>query len=287
MELIDRIKQSRAASFLTVFIIYILAAVFGIAVYNALGFNWWLNLLIADIAATVLTFIFSLLFNNASVYDPYWSVQPVVILIAFSMQTELTVVRALLLIAVCFWGIRLTANWAYTFHGLNFQDWRYTMLENKTGAFYPLINFFGIHLVPTLIVYMCTAPAVYAFLHNAQWNIGSVVFFLLSIGAVILQGSADIQMQHFRKQNSGGFIRCGLWKHSRHPNYLGEILMWWSVAFSVISVFPTELYLCIGAAANTLLFLVVSIPMADNRQSAKPNFDEYKEQTRMLFPIHK
>ena len=279
--------KNRTASFIIVIAVYVLAAVAGIVIYRLLPFDWWLNLLIADVAATVLTFVFSLIFRNASVYDPYWSVQPIVILIAFAVGKTLTVERVLLLVAVCFWGIRLTANWAYTFHGLQHQDWRYTMLKEKTGIFYPIINFVGIHMVPTLIVYGCTVPAVYAVLHHGTWNIGSVIFFLLSVGAAVLQGTADIQMHHFRKNRTGTFIRVGLWKYSRHPNYLGEILMWWGVALAVTCVHPQAWWLCAGAIANTVLFLVVSIPMADNRQSTKPGFAEYKKQTRILLPIKK
>lgn len=279
--------KNRTASFIIVTAVYILAAAAGIVLYRLLPFDWWLNLLIADVAATVLTFVFSLIFRNASVYDPYWSVQPIVILIAFAVGKTLTVERVLLLVAVCFWGIRLTANWAYTFHDLQHQDWRYTMLKEKTGIFYPIINFVGIHMVPTLIVYGCTVPAVYAFLHDGTWNVGSVIFFLVSVGAAVLQGAADIQMHRFRKNRTGTFIRVGLWKYSRHPNYLGEILMWWGVALAVICVHPQAWWLCAGAIANTVLFLVVSIPMADNRQSTKPGFAEYKKQTRILLPIKK
>ena len=279
--------KNRTASFVIVTLVYVLATVAGIVIYRALSFDWWLNLLIADVAATVLTFVFSLIFRNASVYDPYWSVQPIVILVAFALGKAMTPARVLLLIAVCFWGVRLTANWAYTFHGLTHQDWRYTMLHEKTGIFYPIINFVGIHMVPTLIVYGCTVPAVYAFLHEGNWNAGSVIFFCLSVGAVVLQGTADIQMHRFRKNRTGTFIRTGLWKYARHPNYLGEILMWGGVALSVICVHPGAWYLCAGALANTVLFLVVSIPMADNRQSTKPGFTEYKQQTRMLLPIKK
>ena len=280
-------RKNRTLSFVIVAAVYLLAAVAGILIYRWLPWAWWLNLLVADAAATVLTFIFSLIFRNASVYDPYWSVQPIVILAAFAVGKTMTVERVLLLVAVCFWGIRLTANWAYTFGNLTHQDWRYTMLKEKTGIFYPVINFVGIHMVPTLVVYGCTLPAVYAFLQDGSWNVGSILFFLVSVGAAVLQGTADIQMHKFRKNRTGPFNRNGLWKYSRHPNYLGEITMWWGVALAVICVHPGAWYLCAGAVANTVLFLVVSIPMADNRQARKEGFAEYKAQTRMLLPIKK
>lgn len=283
----NKLKQSRAASFIAVTLVYIFATVVGVAVYRAMALDWWLSLLIADVAATVATFIFSLLFQNASVYDPYWSVQPPVILVAFAIGKELTAFGILLLVVVFFWAIRLTVNWAYTFWGLNHQDWRYTMLNEKTGIFYPVINFVGIHMVPTLVVYGCILPAVYAVRQGLEANVASVLFLCLSLGAAVMQGVADIEMHQYRKHREGAFIRVGLWKYSRHPNYLGEILMWWGVALSVICAAPSAYYLAAGALANTVLFFAVSIPMADGRQSRKEGFAEYKKQTRMLLPIKK
>ena len=94
-------------------------------------------------------------------------------------------------------------------------------------------------------------------------------------------------MHKFRKNRTAPFIRIGLWKYSRHPNYLGEILMWWGVGLSVLCAAPSAWYLMAGAVANTVLFFAVSIPMADKRQSRKDGFAEYKKQTRMLLPIKK
>ena len=281
------IKKNRIASFIIVSIVYVLATAVGIYVFHAIELDWWLSLLVADSLATVVTFIFSLIFKNSSVYDPYWSVQPPVILITFAVGKRLTVLGILLIIAISYWAIRLTANWAYTFSDLSHQDWRYTMLKEKTGVFYPIINFVGIHMVPTLIVYGCVLPAVYAIREGLILNVGSAFFITLSICAATMQGVSDIQMHKFRSNRDGTFIRHGLWKYSRHPNYLGEILMWWGVGLSVVSADHSAWYLIIGAAANTLLFLFVSIPMADGRQSRKAGFAEYKKETRMLLPIKK
>ncbi|MBQ7236847.1 MAG: DUF1295 domain-containing protein [Clostridia bacterium] len=283
-----KIKDNRVLSFIIVAVVYAVATLCGVLIYLALPISSvWLKLLIADVAATAVTFIFSVIFNNASVYDPYWSVQPIVIAIAFAIGGKMTAARLLPLIAVSLWGVRLTANWAYTFKNLNHQDWRYTMLKEKTGKFYPIVNFLGIHLFPTLVVYACMLPVVYTYALDFKANTGSVVFFILSILAVILQLVSDTQMQKFRNGKTGGFIRNGLWKYSRHPNYLGEILMWWGVALAFISAVPNMWYLCVGALVNTLMFLFISIPMADKRQAKKDGFDEYKKQTRILLPIKK
>jgi len=282
-----RLKSSRAFSFVAVALIYVICIFVGVGQYGYLPFSTPINLLIADTAATVACFIFSLVFKNSSVYDPYWSVAPIVIVIGYAIGNGLTTISAMVLIAVCFWGIRLTANWAYTFHGLCHQDWRYTMLCEKTGKFYPIINFIGIHYVPTLVVYGCILPAVCVIEYKPEINLLSIIFISFSFLAAIMQGVADIQMHKFRKNRTGAFIRAGLWKNSRHPNYLGEILMWWGVGISAVCAMPDRWYLIFGAVANTLLFLCVSIPMADGRQSKKEGFEEYKRETRMLLPIRK
>ena len=92
-------------------------------------------------------------------------------------------------------------------------------------------------------------------------------------------------MQKFRKSGQHGLIRTGLWKYARHPNYLGEMLMWWGVAIQAVSVLPEFWWLAAGALANTVMFFTVSIPMADKRQSYKPGYSEYKAQTRSLLPL--
>ena len=68
--------------------------------------------------------------------------------------------------------------------------------------------------------------------------------------------------------------------------------MWWGIAFAFITALPNMWYLDMwylgaGALINTLMFLFVSIPMADKRQSKKQGFSDYKAQTRMLLPIKK
>ena len=283
----DSIKDSKPFSILIISCIYLMAAVIALCTYLLLPFSFWLNLLIADIAATVFVFIFSVIFRNASVYDPYWSVQPMVIVLCFACCYKLTMATVLLIISVFYWGIRLTGNWAYTFGGLNCQDWRYTKFEKENGRLYPFISFTGIHMMPTLIVFLCTLPAVFTIRKEFHANIGSYLGAALCICATTLQLVSDTEMHRYRKSGAHGLIRTGLWKYSRHPNYLGEILMWWGVGIQAVSVKPEYWWLLAGAAANTVMFFTVSIPLADKRQSQKPGYAEYRASTRNLLPIPK
>ena len=298
--------KNRTASLFIILAIYVLASFCGICAYNyfsaenGLSLSYPLALFLADVLATVVVFVFSLIFKNASVYDPYWSVQPPVILSVAIVKMlardadvgasnvsgasgSSSLIAWLLFSAVMFWALRLTANWTYNFKSFEYQDWRYVMLKEKSGRFYGFINFTGIHLFPTCVVYLCVLPAVVAIKEGAVFKPICAVFVALSFCAAIFQGIADIQMHKFRNSGSGGFIRTGLWKHSRHPNYACEILMWWGIGLASVLALGGKPWLLTGATVNTLMFLFVSIPMADKRQSRKPGFEEYKKQTRMLF----
>ncbi len=280
-----KFKENRLVSFLIITAVYVLASATGIALYLALSLPMWLSLLLADVLATVVTFAFSLIFRNASVYDPYWSVQPIVICLAFAFGSDFSITKLLFIAIITLWGARLTLNWAYTFTNLTHEDWRYRMLREKTKRAYPVINFVGIHLVPTLVVYLCTLPAVYVIEGEPDLNFGVIASLLISLFAVALQGVSDYEMHSYRKNRTTQFIERGLWKYSRHPNYLGEILMWWGISLASLFALGFSVDLLCGAVANTLLFMLVSIPMADGRQSKKEGFLEYKSRTNALLPI--
>ena len=274
---------NRTLSFFIIAIVYIIAATVGITTFIFLSLDLWLKLLIADIVATTVVFVFSLIFKNASVYDPYWSVQPIVILVSIAIFTQLDILKIVLLCAVCLWGVRLTANWAYTFKNMQHQDWRYTMLAEKTKKFYPIINYLGIHMFPTLVVYACTLPAAIMLTTNTTPTPLSYVAISFAFVAVFIQGVADCQMHYFKKhRTTENFIQIGLWKYFMHPNYFAEILFWWAVGLCCTITLGTQYYLLAGAFANTLMFKFVSIPMANKRQARKPGYEEYSKQTSLL-----
>lgn len=286
-----RWKTNRTTGFLLIGFSYLAAIIVGIIVFKAGTHSAWFNLLLADIAATIVIWVFSLLLDNASVYDPYWSVQPVVILpMAAVWRGSYQLTSLILCSLVIIWGVRLTINWAKTFHNLQDQDWRYDLIKERTGKFYPLVNLLGIQLMPTLVVFACILPAVQAIMNKppfTAWAIPGMSVCLLGIG---LETIADHQMHIFRLQQPirKSIIQTGLWKHSRHPNYLGEILMWWGIYLICVVSNPSGWFLALGAVLNTALFFFISIPMAEKRLAAyKDGFAEYKKRTRMLLPVGK
>ena len=181
------IKDQIWVGFLVILLCYILAAWIGAMVYLHMTGAVWLKLLVADIVATFFVWIVSYIFRNASVYDPYWSVQPILILTLLLIQKGSFDTGSVLLFAVIlFWGVRLTANWAYTFKGLGHQDWRYDRIKEQTGKFYEVVNLVGIQLMPTFIVYLCVLPAVYYVVQESVFNLLSLFGLAISLSGAVL-----------------------------------------------------------------------------------------------------
>lgn len=265
-------------------ILYLLVFIISYLLFEYLPYELWLNILIGDLISTIFVFLFSLIFKNSSAYDPYWSVYPFIVVLYMAIKNGFNNYFIFFFLAITIWSFRLTCNFLYTFTSLKHEDWRYEMLREKSGSMFFFVNFLGIHLFPTLIVYLCMLPFIMA---TGEPNIYLLTtFFILSFIFVLIEGLSDLQMHKYRKNRITPFNRNGLWKYSRHPNYFGEIMFWWMVFFMGLA-YNNNLLTIIGAIINTLLFLFISIPLADKRQSKKPDFIIYKENTRMLLPIYK
>lgn len=281
-----KIDFSRRFSFVIIAIVYLLAAMVGCLVFVGLRTavqELW-ALFVADVVATIVVWGFGLLFRNVSVYDPYWSVAPPLMFTAWAMYKNVfTLPVVLLLVAVWYWGGRLTGNWAYTFRGMGHEDWRYTRYrESQSPVLFHLTNFLGLNMMPTVLVFFAMMPGWELFDGSGTNGIVLWLGFAMSVTAASIQLVADTQIHRFRDAHPGQYCNVGLWRKGRHPNYFGEMLMWWGVWVMFASKGNFD-WRVVCPLAMSSLFLFVSIPMMERRQRKnKPGYDEYRKRTRML-----
>lgn len=285
--------KKRSLGILILSFIYIFSFLIGLIVFNLIEnqFDIIISLLISDVVATVFVWLCGVIFKSASVYDPYWSVQTVFIYVSLLVKyNNFNLGNIIFFIFILFWAVRLTYNFIHGFHDLSYVDWRYKMLKEKTKGFYQLVNLFGICMFPTLIVFSASIPAFLYVIKDIQSNPFNIIGLLIMFLGTMLELKSDIDMSKFKKTRSSNkeIIRAGLWKWSRHPNYLGEILFWYGVALVYIVNDIKCWYTIIGAILNMIMFLVISIPMAEkNLIKYKEGYELYKSDTRMLLPLRK
>ncbi len=247
-----------------------------------------LKLLIMDVFATFIVYLASVVFKNTSVYDPYWSFVPwVLIIIAMVWYERFTVPIIILAVAFTWWSWRLTINWISTFDNLGWEDWRYTKYRDNNRFVFEIINFFGLQMMPTLIVFVGLLPFLVLIENGSNYFsiIGAVMVFL----GALLEIISDHQLHEFRR-NTKELITCqkGLWNYSRHPNYLGEIVIWFGLAIPAIIQYPTIWYIYPGCILMLLLFYFISIPMMEKRQiKRREDYKIYQKTTSKLLILPK
>ncbi|MCB0505680.1 MAG: DUF1295 domain-containing protein [Cyclobacteriaceae bacterium] len=284
--------MSRSQSLSIVFVAYVLAFIMGVFLvwYMPEGNNLG-KLFFIDVALTFFIFMFSFRFGNASIYDPYWSIIPVYILVFWwynSLAIPNYLTWGITSLVVLVWSVRLTNNWVRGWKGMHHQDWRYVLLQQKTGKWYLLVNFLGIHMFPTLLVWLAAIPIAYIFTSNQAFSIANWVGVVLALAGTVLEWVSDNQLRSFKKMNKRAEVMtAGVWSYLRHPNYLGEILFWWGLYFMSVSVF-TPWHVALGAVGITLLFVFISIPMMDKHMlQQRPAYARYMLEVRALIPVRK
>ena len=247
----------------------------------------------ADVAATCVIFGFSVAFRNSSFYDAYWSVAPIVIVFYWLGVAEPEAValrQGVVMVLLVAWGVRLTGNWARGWTGLDHEDWRYVDLQNRTGRFYWLVSFGGIHMMPTLWVFggcLALYPALVA--GGGGAGLLDLLATVVTGTAIWLEFQADNELRAFRtdpNRRPEDVLDTGLWALSRHPNYLGEMGFWWGLWLFALAADPSWWWTAIGPVAITLMFRFASLPMIETRMLERrpETFVSYQQRTPMVVP---
>ena len=246
----------------------------------------WMKITLWHIYATLFIYIGSVILKNSSLYDPFWSVAPVPIVIYLAIISDNSMLlKILVTFPIIFWAARLTRNWLISWKGFEHEDFRYIDLKNTNIYKAEFNNFFGIHLFPTLIVNICLYPLVFVFLNPIEVTPFLYFASIFTFMAVVLETVSDEQMRHFRSNpnNKGKTMKYKLWKYSRHPNYLGEICFWFGIYFMGLSSNLAPIWIIICPLSMLALFIFASCPMMDERSlKNRKDYKEYMEKTSQL-----
>jgi len=282
---------SRPAGFAVVAAAYFVAglAAWGVAAAlrdrHPLTVTFW-----ADLVATAVVFALAMAAGNSSLYDPYWSVAPAVIVVAWvAAPGGVPARKAPLVLLVLVWAVRLTANWARSWRGFSHEDWRYVRIREQTRGRLPwwLVSLAGVHLVPTLVVFAGLLAVWPAVTGAARLGPLDAVAAVVTVAAIAVETVADRQLQRFAGDpaHRAQVADRGLWRYSRHPNYLGEIGFWWGMWLFGLAAAPSWWWTVAGPIAMVLLFTFVSVPMMDRRSlERRPAYAEHMRRVPALLP---
>ncbi len=187
---------------------------------------------------------------------------------------------------VTVWGLRLAIRIFRRNRGKG-EDPRYAKWREDWGKWFVLRSYLQVFIIQGFVLLLNITPVMLIMASTEEgfaW-IGYVGLAVWCVG-FLFESLGDYQLDSFLKkpENRGTIIDVGLWRYTRHPNYFGEITMWWAIFIIALGV-PWGWVGVIGPIAITSTILFVSgIPMTEKLMEKTPGWDEYKRKTSALIP---
>ena len=197
----------------------------------------------------------------------------------------------LVLALVAVWGGRLFWH-IFRRHRATPEDPRYVEIESR-GPGTLLSRYVSIYLLQGVLVALVgTGVIVFGF---AAGTYEIPYTPLVALGALVwavgftFESVGDAQLRAFlaNPANAGALMTSGLWRYTRHPNYFGEITMWWGLWLVAFNAAAPVLWIvsAIGPLAITVLIIFVSgIPPIERAMAGRADFQQYAARTSPLVP---
>lgn len=268
-------------------------------------------------ASALYCFVVGEISRNNSQMDKLWSILPIAYTWIIAAFGEFRWRLVIIAVIVTLWGVRLTYNFAKKgAYSLKFwtgeEDYRWGYLR-KQKAFsnkfvWAIFDLGFISIFQNALVLGITLPALVIMNSNAPLGAIDIVAGVLMFVALVYEVIADRQQNKFQVKkyeylNQGmkleelpepynrGFNVSGLWARSRHPNYIGEQLIWVGLYLFVIGCGMTHYVVFNWSIVGVMLLILVfvgSSTMAENISIKKyKEYSDYQRQVFKYLPIRK
>ena len=235
------------------------------------------------------TWVASLVLRDASIVDIAWGLGFVLVAwLAFALGDGPVERRTLMAVLVTIWGLRLSGYmlWRKRDEG---EDFRYGEMRARHGRRFGVVSLFSVFLFQGVGVWAVSLPIQAA--AGLPGPAGLTALDILGICVwcvgMVFEVGGDLQLARFRADpaNRGKVMDRGLWRYTRHPNYFGDLCVWWGL-FLIALAADDAWWAVAGPLTMTAIFTkFFGAPMMEaHLGSAKPGYAEYVRRTSAFCP---
>ncbi len=249
----------------------------------------WLTGLGTVSVVMIVCWVASLIQRDASLVDRVWGVAFVVAAWSYAVVADVWTTRTwLALVLVTVWGVRLSVyiTWRNWGHG---EDKRYVAMRERNPSSFVIRSLVTIFLLQGLLAWVISLPllAATSLASPAELIWLDVVGIVLWLAGFVFEAGGDWQLSRFLADpaNRGKVMDRGLWRYTRHPNYFGDTVVWWS--YFVLALAVGAWWTALGPVLMTFLIVKVSgVALTDKGMgsSSREGYDEYVRRTNAFFP---
>ncbi len=233
-------------------------------------------------------FAAALLWRDNSIVDIAWGPGFILVaLLTFLIGKEQGPRQILVTALVTIWGLRLAAHIFSRKRGRG-EDFRYAKWRREWGRWFVPRSYLQIFMLQGLFLLVisygvmlvnASGPRALGALDLAGTAVWLAGFFFEAVG--------DAQLVKFKMDpdNKGKIMTSGLWRTTRHPNYFGEVVMWWGIFLIALSA-PSGWTAVASPLMITFLLLRVSgVTMLEKQYAGNSEFAEYARRTSAFIPL--
>ena len=208
-------------------------------------------------------------------------------ILAFILSDNKNIRSILLTLLIIVWATRLGVFLLKRVKAAG-SDGRFDDLKDFS-TFFMVWNLQALWITFTLL----SSLIIFTSNHSGNLEIYDYIGIITWISGLFIEVVADKQKSDFKNDisNKNKFISTGLWKYSRHPNYLGEIILWTGITIIAIPLFSGWSWL--GLISPVFVFIMLKfisgVRILENRADMKWGKDKeylkYKNSTPEIFPF--
>lgn len=237
-------------------------------------------------------YILSRLLQRMDVADVAWGLGVASLaLISLGLSEAAASHQLILSGAAIVWGVRLAWHIHSRSRGRG-EDARYRAWREAWGRHVHVRSFFQVFVLQTVLMAVVSLPVLLlnlgSFHTEADPNsAGFAVGTLLFLFGFLFESIADWQLSRFLADtsNTGRVMRVGLWSRTRHPNYFGEVVLWWGMGIMSFSAGAPVVVMVSPLLVTFLIVKVSGIPMLEEKMSGDPKYADYIADTNVFWPL--
>jgi steroid 5-alpha reductase family enzyme len=233
-----------------------------------------------------LWFIFSLIKRRNDVADIAWGLGFIAICLFMMVKQPLLPISAVVYSLVTIWGLRLAIHIGLRSKGKP-EDFRYQKWRKEWGVNFLIRSYLQVYLLQGFFMLLISLPIlIVGSAATGSFNAFTVIGLTIWLIGFAFEAIGDYQLSVFikKRKTKADIMQTGLWRYTRHPNYFGEVLLWWGI-FIITLPFQYGFWGIISPLTITFLMLYVSgIPMLEAKYKDDGQYQDYKRRTSAFFP---
>ena len=160
-------------------------------------------------------------------------------------------------------------------------------MRQRHGQSFALVSLATVFLLQGALMWVISLPIQVAAAQPERLGPLDAVGGAVWAVGIFFEAAGDHQLARFRADpaNAGLVMDRGLWRYTRHPNYFGDVMVWWGIYLVALSTWYAWWTIVSPLVMSTLLISVSGKQLLERRMRRRPGYAEYVARTSGFFPL--